>query len=192
MRECLRAIADLRQHCKDLRSRVLSVVARGVVQLTEDNHGLRQVQVALLAQETRSDIEHMESFGFSAVPMKGAEALLVFVGGNRDHPLIVSTPDRATRPQTLNPGESCVYAAFQQAILLDKDGSVALTTQTGTGNVIITAQNANVNVTAPNGTVTVKVGAVSLTVSQQGIAVVGNLSVQGAVTATGPISGNGG
>ncbi len=189
-------VARIKQHLKDVRSRAFSMVARGVVQLGEDNHGLRQLQVGLLANETRAGIEHMEHFGLTAAPMSGAEALVIFIGGNRDHPMVIATPDRTYRPQALNPGESCLYSAFKQTVLLDKSGNISAAATEPGANVTVVSRQGGITLSAPNGTITIQVGGVTFTLSSQGIAMQGNLSVQGnvsvqgTISATGPITGN--
>lgn len=151
-------LAALRQQVADLRSRVTLSMARGVLRLGEDDHGLRQTQVGLLHGEVRGEIEHLEAYGLTAAPQPGAEAVVLFLGGERDHPLVLSTPDRRHRPRDLQGGEVCLYAAAGQRITL--------------------LANGDVRVYAPGKTVTAECATLILK---------GNLEVEGNIHATGSI-----
>jgi phage gp45-like len=57
------------------------------------------------------------------VPLAGAEAAVLFVGGIRDHALVVAVDDRRYRKTGLQPGEVALYTD-QGAYVLLKRGSV--------------------------------------------------------------------
>lgn len=92
-----------------LASRVANTVARGVVQLVNDAKKLQLVQLGVLDDETIDDAEHHQPYGFSSVPLDGAEAVVVFPNGDRSHPLVVSISDRRYRPTGGAPGQVDIY-----------------------------------------------------------------------------------
>lgn len=116
-----------------LRRRVRLMVARAVVSLVNDGGGLQLLQVKLLAGEVRDDVERLQNYGFTSVPLPGAEAVMVCVSGDRDHGLVVAVDDRRCRFKGLAPGEAAIYDDQGQSVHLTRDGIVV----TGGGRPVI-------------------------------------------------------
>lgn len=97
-----------------LRNRVAGMVARAVVTLVDDSKRMQELQLQLLAGEVISGAERVQNYGFTSKPHppsgdQVAEAVVLFVGGGRDHPLVVAVDDRRHRPRNLEDGESALY-----------------------------------------------------------------------------------
>jgi phage baseplate assembly protein V len=107
-----------------LRTRIANMVARAVVALVDDAGKLQVLQLGVLADETRDGCERFQEYGFTSVPLPGAEAVVLFVGGRRDHPLVVAVDDRRHRKTGLEPGESALYNHAGAYVLCKADGSV--------------------------------------------------------------------
>ena len=97
------------------------MVARGVVSLVNDGLKLQGVQLAILDGEIR-EAERFQQYGFTSVPLPGAEAVVVFVGGRRDHGLVVAVDDRRYRKKGLLPGEVALYNQGGLSIVLRTTG----------------------------------------------------------------------
>lgn len=97
-----------------LKRRVMLMVARAVVGLVNDAPAMQELQISLFAGETRGAVERFQNYGFTSAPHPGAEAAVVFVGGNRDHGLIVAVDDRRYRITGLQNGEVAVYTDEDQ------------------------------------------------------------------------------
>jgi phage baseplate assembly protein V len=142
-------IRELRKALRDVRNRVFLTVSRGALRLVDDSTGLQQLQVGLLAGETRGSVEHFQNYGFSSVAGAGAEALILCLGGSRDHPVAAAVVDRTLRVKNLQPGEVCVYGPKGQTILMQKDGHIIIKSgnnmtdniQVFAGDIDFTAQN---------------------------------------------------
>ncbi|MGD9638389.1 MAG: phage baseplate assembly protein V [Alphaproteobacteria bacterium] len=128
-----------------LRQRVMLMVARGVVQLINDKSGIQNIQVTLLADEIRDNVERFQNYGFSSVPLSGAEAAVVFVGGNRSHGLAIAIDDRRYRLKNLAAGEVAIYTDEGDSITLKRGKIINVNTET----LNITASN-SVNFTTPS------------------------------------------
>jgi phage baseplate assembly protein V len=100
-----------------LARRLDNMVARAVVHLVKDSTKIQLVQLGVLDGETREGCERFQGYGFTSVPLEGAEAVVLFVGGRRDHGLVVAIDDRRYRKKDLEPGEVALY---------HKDGSFVL------------------------------------------------------------------
>lgn len=119
-------IENLQRLLGPLRTRVANLVARAAVSLADDSAKLQLVQLAVLDGETRDGCERFQEYGFTSVPEEGAEAVVLFPGGRRDHGLVVAVDDRRHRPTGLAAGEVAVYNRHGLILLL-KSGRAALT-----------------------------------------------------------------
>ncbi|MDP3715186.1 MAG: phage baseplate assembly protein V [Burkholderiales bacterium] len=90
--------------------RMRLAVGRAVVTLVNDALKLQGVQVALLADEVRDNVERFQQYGLTSHPHPGAEAIVVSVGGNRNHPVVICVDDRRYRLKSLAPGEVALYS----------------------------------------------------------------------------------
>lgn len=102
------------QLLRPLKVRIANSIARGVVQLVDDATKLQLLQVAVLqllrkGNEDIDDCERFQNYGFSSVPLPGAEAVLLFPNGDRGHPLVLAVDDRRHRPTSGQPGEVAIY-----------------------------------------------------------------------------------
>jgi phage baseplate assembly protein V len=130
---------------KSIRDRVMLTVARGVVRLVNDATKLQSAQVSLMAREVRDGIERFQNYGFTAKPHPGAEGVVVFVGGNRDHGLLIAVDDRRYRLTALEDGEVAIYTDEGDKIHLKRGNEIEVTTATLTVNASTLVQ-----MTAPN------------------------------------------
>ena len=84
------------------------MVGRAVLTVVDDSTGLQTVQVEGLRGEVIDSAERIQSYGFTSHPLPGADALVLSVGGVRQHPVIL-IDDRRHRVTELEEGEVCVY-----------------------------------------------------------------------------------
>lgn len=119
-----------------LKTRIANLVARAVVQLANDSGKLQVLQLDVGADETRDGLERFQEYGLTSVPLAGAEAVVLFVGGRRDHGLVVAVDDRRHRPSGLQPGEVAVYNSGGARVLLKADGTVEVTGATKASSTI--------------------------------------------------------
>lgn len=107
-------------------NRVMLMLARGVLRSINDAGGLQVVQAALLDNELRVRIERFQNYGQTSHPHPGAEAAVVFLGGNRDHGIVVAVDDRRHRPPDLQEGEVMTYASPGQYMHMREDGALVI------------------------------------------------------------------
>jgi phage baseplate assembly protein V len=130
MENVIRAIVE------PVMQRVLNMFCRGVVQLVNDAGGLQIIQATYLEGEVH-EAERLGHFGFSSSPPPGSEVFAAFIGGNRDHPIIIGVEHQASRIKSLKAGESCVYTSGDNFIHLKTDPA---------GNIIVSALSGNVRI----------------------------------------------
>lgn len=124
-------ISQLRNLLRPLHNRVANMVARGVITLTNDGKKQQELQLGVLADEPVPDAEHFHPYGFSSVPLPGAEVVVVFPNGDRGHPLVVAVSDRRHRPTGGEPGEVTFYNDAGAKVVLKSSGDIVATPAAG-------------------------------------------------------------
>lgn len=108
----------------DAKGRVRLMVGRCILRAINDSGSVQVVQAQLLADEVQDDVERIQQYGYTSVPLSGAEGVVVFVGGNRDHGIVIATEDRRYRLKGLAGGEVAIYDDQGQAVHLTRSGIV--------------------------------------------------------------------
>lgn len=119
-----------------IKTRIKMMISRAIVNLVDDKTAIQLLQISILKDETKSGVERIQNFGFSSNPKKGAESVVVFVNGNRDHALVIAVDDSRYRIKNLPEGASVHY---------DWDG-----------NYIKLSKEVGIEINAPNEKVTIK------------------------------------
>lgn len=142
-----------------LYHRVLSAVGIGRVSASRDQagDGARLLQLRISEEETRDATPELAHYGFASRPKVGADAVVLFVGGNRSAGVVVATNDRRYRLE-LAEGEVALHTDEGDRVHLKR------------GRVVEIAAGAKLRIDAPLVEVTgrveaagdVKAGAVSL------------------------------
>lgn len=153
------------------------MLARSVVRLIDDAKALQTLQVEALAGETRDRVERFQQYGFTAHPLAGAEAILLSLGGNRDHAVAIAVDDRRHRKNGLAPGEVALYTDEGDFIHFKR------------GRLIDVVAGTKVKVTAPDVEV---VASTKVAITSPLTDVTGNLTVSGLITGAGGLAISGG
>jgi phage gp45-like len=107
-----------------LSRRIMLMLARGVLRQVRDDDTLQMLQATFLEGETRAGLERVQQYGFTGHPHPGAELVTLFLGGNRDHGLVIAVDDRRYRLKGLAQGEVALYDDQGQRIHLTRNGIV--------------------------------------------------------------------
>ncbi len=113
-----------------LHTRLMLMVARAVLKRIDDSKKMQELQVSLLDGEVRDGVERFQNYGFTSYPKPGAEAVVVFAGGNRDHGLTVVVDDRRYRLKSLAEGEVAMFSDEGDSVVLKRGRVVEVTTST--------------------------------------------------------------
>ncbi|WP_299376040.1 phage baseplate assembly protein V [uncultured Kiloniella sp.] len=109
-----------------LKRRVSLMVSRCVLNLIDDKTVLQELQVSALANEVLDRVERLQEYGYTSVPHPGAEAVLLTVGGDRSHSLVIAVEDRRYRLKGLKGGEVAIYDDQGQKVHIKRGGIHAL------------------------------------------------------------------
>ena len=113
-----------------LSRRLRLMASRAVLSLISDATGMQIVQVKLLNGEVRDGIERVQNYGFTSVPLPGAEAIFLSLGGDRDHGIVITADDRRYRVKGLQGGEVAIYTDEGDKIVLKRGNVIEITAAT--------------------------------------------------------------
>ena len=183
----------LEKHSRRMRN----IVARGEVAMVQDGPKMQTNQIHLLDGELIDGAERVQQYGFSSHPLQGAECFVIFAGGARDHPLIVSVDDRRYRPKDSAAGEVIVYTDEGDYIHLKRGNIIEIKTK----HLVIKAEedvsiqtkvftlNAATNITIESPQIAVKTDALTMSDKDGGET---SATMQGSLTASNDIKANDG
>ncbi len=140
----MNALSAFGKFIEPLKRRVFMMLARGVVRAIDDANGLQRMQIECLRGELLDSVERFQDYGFTSVPLEGAEMLAGFLNGNRDHGIIVRVDDRRYRLNGLAGGEVAIYTDEGDKVHFKRGRIIDVSTDT----LNISADTA-VNITSP-------------------------------------------
>lgn len=162
---------------RPLAMRIGNMVARATVSAADSSGKIQKLQLRLLADERKDNIEHFEPFGFTSKPLPGAEAVALFLDGDRSNGIVVVVADRRYRLVGLQDGEAALHDAYGNKVHLHKDGTMEV------------VASLKVQITSPLVTMSGNLQ-VAGDVTVQGKAdVTGNIGSSANITAAGTVAG---
>lgn len=118
---------SLRAMLEPIRRRVLMAFGRAVVRAVNDDLNRQLLQIEVLKGELRDKVERMQNYGFTSVPLPGADAAVAFVGGDRGHGIVLVVDDRRYRLSGLEAGEVAIYTDEGDKIHLKRGREIHMT-----------------------------------------------------------------
>ena len=102
-------------------NKLKAMIGRCILAAVSDNTQTQSLQIEAFAGDIHDDVERFQQFGFSGVPLTGAEGIVLFVAGNHDHPVVIAAENRELRVRGLKAGESAQYNSKGHKIVLYHD-----------------------------------------------------------------------
>lgn len=96
----------------EMRRQLTNMLARGTLALVDSSKRTQRLQMNLLADEQKGDVEHIEPYGLTANAPPGAEVVAVFFDGDRSHGVTIVVGDKRYRLKNLASGEVALYTMF--------------------------------------------------------------------------------
>ena len=103
-----------------MRNRLMNLISRAVLEAIDKSQDLQRYKLSLFANENRDGLEGFGHYGFTSNPLPGAECVVVFPGGNRDHGLVIAVENREFRLKNLKSGEVALYTDQGDKILFKR------------------------------------------------------------------------
>lgn len=135
-----------------LRRRIQLMVGRAIVAAIDDSDGIQRLQITLSGDETKDDVERIGQYGLASVPKEGAETVVLFLGGTRDHGVVIACDDRRCRLKGLQEGEVALYTDEGDKIHLKRGNKIDI--ETGELTVKVSkflVETGKVSITNPTG-----------------------------------------
>lgn len=104
------------------------LASRGVVSRVNDGSKMQGSQVKLLEGEVRS-AARVQNYGFSSVPLDGAEGIFLSLNGSRDQGVLIVVDDRRYRKTGMAGGESAMFNHLGDYIHIKADRSIEVFSQ---------------------------------------------------------------
>lgn len=101
-----------------------NLVARAVLAAPAGQGKLQVLQLQILDEEGKDGVELFEPYGFTGVALPGAESVVAFLSGRRNHGIALVQTDRRYRPADLQPGEVAVFSHEGTRVVLRNGGKV--------------------------------------------------------------------
>jgi hypothetical protein len=132
-----------RNSLTEMSGRIMHMASRVTLNVGDDLKMMQEMFIDGMNSDMRKAVERIQSFGFSSVPLprdeegkqkdasiggveqpKGpaAEGIALFLGGQRNHPVVIGVDDRRHRPMGMKPGENAQYDDQGQMTLLRRAG----------------------------------------------------------------------
>ena len=111
---------------KQLKRKLQLLVSRAVVNIVTDSLRQQNLQINLLDGETADDVERFQNYGHTSVPPAGSEAIVLSVGGKRQHLVAVVVDSKSSRLKNLRSGDSSLYHLEGHYILLTENQLITL------------------------------------------------------------------
>ena len=107
-----------------LKRAIQALAGRGRVTTSDDSGNAQLVQVNLGPLELRDNTPRLAEFGFTSRPPVGADAVLVFIGGDRSNGVVIATGNAKYRMRELATGEVAIHDNIGQSVYLTANGIV--------------------------------------------------------------------
>ena len=91
---------------------------RGKLTLTQSSEPIQRVQVQGLADETLQEIEQLQQFGFTSHAPNGTDVIVIPLGGDTSHGIVIASEHGSFRLKSLQSGEVAVYDQSGSSIVL--------------------------------------------------------------------------
>ncbi|CNJ55020.1 phage baseplate assembly protein V [Yersinia rohdei] len=106
-----------------------NMVVRAVVRHLNSSSKNQMLQIQMISDELKDNIEHLEPYGFTSAAHIGAEAFAAFPDGDRSHGVVLVVADRRYRIKGLKSGEVAIYSDEGDSIILKRGNTIEVNTK---------------------------------------------------------------
>lgn len=125
---------DFRRFLDPIGRKIRMMAGRAVLKLMKN---AVSIQVQGLEGEVRDAAELFQQYGFRSKPLPGAEGILLSLGGNRDHTVVICLDDRRYQLELLQKGEVAVYTDEGDYLHFKRERTIEINTV----NLVVNAEN---------------------------------------------------
>lgn len=100
------------------------IFGRGRVAASDDTGPVQLLQIVLQGTDVRDNTPRAAEYGFTSLPLPGAQAVVLFMMGSRSDGVVIATNDERHRMANLLPGEVALYDDQGQSVYITRNGIV--------------------------------------------------------------------
>lgn len=126
---------------------ISNLLTRATITALNTASKCQMLQIQLMPNEPKENVEHMEPYGFTSAPQNGAEGFALFPDGDRSHGVILVVADRRYRIKGLQAGEVAIYSDEGDSITLKRGNKIEIQTKNLEVNMETCALNATEKIT---------------------------------------------
>ncbi len=107
---------DFKRLTNTIQNKIFLLVGRAIVTYIKNSTDVhhQKVQLSVLKNETLSNVERIQEYGFETYPHINSEAVCLFLAGDKRHGLVIVIGDRRYRLTDLAEGEVAIYTSEDQ------------------------------------------------------------------------------
>lgn len=110
-------------------NKIMNLVSRGYITFSNSASKCQTLQIKMSGGEQKSDVEHIEPYGFTSRPLDGAEAVALFLDGDKSHGVVFVAGDRRYRIKSLKQGEVAIYTDEGDYIIFNRNNEINVKTK---------------------------------------------------------------
>lgn len=114
-------LSQIQRMLLPIKRKISLLLQKALVQSVTDSKNIQLVKVKLGSDDIKDMVERLQPYGLTSVPSEGAEALVGFIGGNRDNGVVIMIDDSQSRKKDLLPGDVAVYRKGGPYMILKSD-----------------------------------------------------------------------
>lgn len=109
-----------------IRHKIATVILKGILDAVNDGTDLQVIKAIVGDGELQDGLERVQQYGFTSVPEKDAEVVVLSVNGNRNQSFIIAVDDHRYRLKSLSSGEVAIYSKGGNYVKLSPDGTIKI------------------------------------------------------------------
>lgn len=125
-----------------IQRRIRQIATRAVIAVIDTETTLVTLRARISESEVLDGLEYFEPYGFTTSPPPSSEALLVSLGGRREHTVVVQVASRKYRLVGLESGDVALYNQNGDKFVMKASGETELQIET---KVTMTCPNFEIN-----------------------------------------------
>lgn len=112
---------QLQRFIQPISRKISSMVCCALIKSVNDSGKIQLLKLNMYQDETKDKVERIQEFGFTSNPPDDSEAVVLFIGGNRSHGIVVATDGSKYRIKNLERGGVALYNSNGDKVVLTKD-----------------------------------------------------------------------
>jgi hypothetical protein len=116
---------------RKLINRIQMMICKALLASVDDTQEIQLVKVIANEGEVQDGLERIQDYGFTSNPPLNGDAVILYIGGNKDHGVVIKAGAGAVRKKGLLTGEVSVYTRYGNYLHMKASGLNEMFSSTG-------------------------------------------------------------